>query len=496
MRAAVAASAASAAPVALSIAFAVAAAGLLAGCGREHAPALRYIVRPEPDSGRVFVEAEYRTRPGRLAVFLNTMDFGGAPASRHVTDLSVTTGDDRAVSIERSGATWSALVPRDGRLKFRYALDVAALANESGAHVVSRLDTAGCLLYGGQLFVLPEPTSDAQARASRGTGERGAPLAVSIAVQTPPGWRVASSWGVERTDFAFDADSLDALADAVLAVGRYELAARRSQTFNLVVAYRGHREADAESLAALAGRLCARYEERLGASPGSLGLVVLDPATTADRTVRILSLANAVVIEGDSLALDTRDPGFRHLVAHELFHWWSGTNGVLAYRDDALRAMSEGYADYASARALLGLGAWSVADYAGFIEQRRAALARARDRDVALADLSWRAAEAATESADVDLARAKAALVAYATDRSLAAWSGGSASLAELYRALVRRGTYRPGRVFFGRREYEAAVAEVAGTAERARTLEGFEGGGLSASLDSILAADSLIARP
>ena len=89
------------------------------------------------------------------------------------------------------------------------------------------------------------------------------------------GWKVASSWGVERTDFAFDADSLDVLADAVLAVGRYELAARRSQTFNLVVAYRGHREADAESLAALAGRLCARYEERLGASPGSLGLVVL-----------------------------------------------------------------------------------------------------------------------------------------------------------------------------------------------------------------------------
>jgi hypothetical protein len=115
---------------------------------------------------------------------------------------------------------------------------------------------------------------------------------------------------------------------------------------------------------------------------------------------------------------------------------------------------------------------------------------------VALADLSWRAAEAATESADVDLARAKAALVAYATDRSLAAWSGGTAGLAELYRALVRRGTYRPGRVFFGRREYEAAVAEVAGTAERARALEAFEGGGLSASLDSILAADSLLARP
>ncbi len=478
----------------------------LTGCARERAPVLRYTVRPEPDSGRVFVEAEYHTSPGRLAVFLNTIDFAAAPSSRHILGLSVTTEDGRPVSIERSGATWSALAPRDGRLRIRYALDVAALAHEAGAHVASRLDSAGCLLYGGQLFVLPEPSADATARGAGGARGGAEPLDVSVAVRVPEGWRVATSWGVERANFAFAADSLDGLADAVLAAGRYGLAARRSPAFNLVVAYRGHREADAESLAALAGALCTRYEERLGVTPGSLGLVVLDPgppvsgggtAAGGERpaaAVRILSLANAVVIEGDSLAIDPTDPGFRHLVAHELFHWWSGTNGVLAYRDDALRAMSEGFADYASARALLALGLWSVADYADFLEARHDAWAGSEDRDQALADLSWRAAALEPDSAGGDLARTKAALVAYATDRSLASWSGGTAGLADLYRSLVKRGTYRPGRAFFGRREYEGAVAEIAGTAERAHALEAFEGAGLSASLDSLMAADSLLA--
>lgn len=464
------------------------------GCARDQSATLRYTLRPEPDSGLVRVEAEYRTSPRRLAVFLNTLDFAGAPSSRHIRDLSVVTKGGRPVSLERNGATWSAFVPGDGRLFLRYALDVAGLAAEPGTEVHGSLDTTGCLFYGGQLFVLPEPANEAASRAGGRRGGTRPPLHVTVRLELPEGWHAATSWGVDRSEFTFAADSIDALADAVVGAGAYRFAARRTAEFNLTVAYRGHREADAESLAVLAGALSARYAERLGRTPGPLGLVVFGPPAKAPgrdpAAIQFVSLANALVVQGDSLAVHLDDPGMQHLIAHELFHWWSGTNGVLAYQDDGLMAMSEGFADYASARSLLALRYWSRTDYTAFLADRRNRWGESPLRDAPLNELSRQPGEPA------ELARAKAALVAYAMDRNLATWSGGAAGLADLYRALVKRGTFRPGRAFFGREEYLAAVEEVAGDEHRARVLEDFETSGLEGSLDSLLAADTTLVLP
>jgi hypothetical protein len=460
---------------------ALAALALALGCAREKAPGLRYVIRPEPATGRVAVEAELHAKPGHEWTFLQTLDFAGAPSSRHVVDLAVTGSGDRPLAVAREPGRFRVVVPADGTVRFRYALDQHGLAADSAATLAGALDASRALLFGGQLFVLPSPESFA-------------PMPVDVSVEAPTGWTVATSWGVERTSFHFDADSLDVLSDAVIAAGDYQLAARRTPEFNLVVAWRGHPQADAESLAALAGVITTRYAESLATTPGPLGLVVFDGPLHAPAAATVhpgdppagavlLSVANALVVAGPQGSVAPEDTTFRHLVAHELFHWWCGSNGVLAYRDDALLAMSEGFADYAAARALTATGLWPQGALERYVAARDANWSESEDSDVSLTDLSWRFAEGGYA-----VARAKACLVAYASDRLIERWSDGKKGLRDVYRELVARRRFRPGRALFGPRDYAAALAAAAGTPDRARRLEALETDGLGAELDTLLA--------
>jgi predicted metalloprotease with PDZ domain len=470
-----------------ALGFASVALGLVVvlGCAREKPPSLRYVVRPEPEAGRVTVKVELHAKPGREISFLQTLDFAGAPSSRYVQDLVVTGSRGKALEIDREPGRFRTVVPSDGAVTIAYAIDQHGLAADSAATISGVLDASRALLFGGQLFVLPAPESYT-------------PMPVDVAIEAPQGWAIATSWGVERATFHLDADSLDVLTDAVIAAGDYQWAARRTEAFNLVVAWREHPEADAESLAALCGTLTSRYTESLGTTPGSLGLVVFDGPLHPDAapaTVRpappgdsppavLLSVANALVVAGPPGAAAPEDTTFRHLVAHELFHWWCGSNGVLAYRDDALLAMSEGFADYAAARALTATGLWPEGALERYVAHRAESWRAAEDGDVSLTDLSWRFA-----AGGYAVARAKACLVAYATDRLLERWSDGKHGLRDVYRALVARHRFRPGRALFGPRDYASALAAAAGTPDRARRLEALESDGLAAELDTLLAA-------
>ena len=439
------------------------------GCARNSPPGLAYVVRPDPAHGRVGVTAELHDKPGREVTFLQTLDFAGAPSSRYVTDLAVTGMGGKALEIDREPGRFRTVVPADGTVKISYAIDQKGLAADSSSGLAGAIDAERALLFGGQLFVLPAPESFT-------------PMPVDVEIEAPEGWRVATSWGVERATFHFDADSLDVLTDAVIAAGDYALVARRTPEFNLIVAWRAHPEADAESLATLCGTVTSRFTEALATTPGPLGLVVFDGALHGQPPV-LLSVANALVVAGPEGSVAPEDTTFRHLVAHELFHWWCGSNGVLAYRDDALLAMSEGFADYAAARALTATGLWPAGMLERYVEDRAAAWRAAGDREISLTDLSWRFA-----AGGYAIARAKACLVAYATDRMIERWSGGSQGLRDVYRALVKARRFRPGRALFGPRDYAAALSTVAGTPDRARRLEDLEEDGLGAELDSLAA--------
>jgi len=484
---------------------------IAAGCAPKQQQSLAYVVRPDPATGRVLVTADVRGPGGGEMSFHATMDFAGGPSSRHLLDLAATAADGRPLAVVRESGRLRLVVPADGRVTLRYALDVYALEGETGAAVTCVLDTARALLFGGQLFVVPvedhagawradDHRSEAPGRERPSTSTR-----VTVRLETPADWKVATSWGIERAEFAFAADSLDVLTDAVIAAGRYRLSARRTSDFSVVVVSRVHEEADAESLAVLAGDLCRRYEESLGTTPGVQGLIVFDgpmwpagdPRTPVNAagggTATLLSTANALVIAAAPGDAVPEDPDFQLLLAHELFHWWCGANGVLAYRDDALLAMSEGFADYAGARALTRLGRWDGARMKAYLAARRATWAASPARDTPLAELAW---SATGEGGDEEVARAKSALVAYAWDRELGAWSGGSAALPAVYRALLKRATFRPGGAFFGRRELAAALAEVAGAPASARELEAIEEAGLSMRLDSLIATDTTFTAP
>jgi predicted metalloprotease with PDZ domain len=443
---------------------------LAAGCTRNAPPGLAYVVRPDPATGRVGVTAELHDKPGREVTFLQTLDFAGAPSSRYVEDLTVTGMSGKPLEIDREPGRFRTVVPADGAVKIRYAIDQAGLSRDSTAGLAGAIDANRALLFGGQLFVLPAPESFHR-------------MPVDVEIEAPEGWRVATSWGVERATFHFDADSLDVITDAVIAAGDYALVARRTPEFNLVVAWRGHPEADAESLATLCGTVTSRFTESLATTPGPLGLVVLDGPLHAQPPV-LLSVANALVVAGPEGLVAPEDTTFRHLVAHELFHWWCGSNGVLAYRDDALLAMSEGFADYAGARALAATGLWPPGMLERYVASRAEAWRGADDREVSLTDLSWRYAEGGYA-----IARAKACLVAFATDRLIEQWSDGKQGLRDVYRALVKARRFRPGRALFGPRDYEAALATVASTPDRARRLEDLEVDGLGAELDTLLAS-------
>ncbi len=454
--------------------------GVLAGCAREPAPSLHYAIRPMPAAGLVSVDLTLHGKPGREWTFLQTLDFAGAPSSRYVEIIDATNGKGRAIALEREPGRFRTVLPADGTLKRRYTIDQRALAADSAAALAGIVDEAHALLFGGQLFVLPAPESFD-------------PMPVEVTIEQPIGvaepWAVATSWGVERTSFRLDADSLAVLTDAVIAAGDYKWAARRTSDFNLVVAWRGHNEADAESLAALCGTVTSRYSESLGTTPGPLGLVVFDGplhATVpgAEPHAMLLSVANALVVAGPEGSAAIEDSTFRHLVAHELFHWWCGSNGVLAYRDDALLAMSEGFADYAAARALAGTGLWTPQQLERYVASRIAGWRDAEDGDLPLTDMSWRFAEGGYA-----LARAKACVVAFATDRMLERWSDGKQGLRDVYRALVARHRFRPGGALFGPRDYATALAAAAGSPDRARRLEQLESDGLAVELDSLLAS-------
>ena len=486
---------------------------LVAACapsGPAHV-SLRYKLHPDPAAGRLDVEAEYRGPSGREVTFFNTMDYAGAASSRFVRGLAVTNGAGHELAVVRDGARWRVFVPPNGLVRYRYSIDLAGLAADGGGAVTSVLDSVHALLYAGQIFVTPAPEAFGAAPAEVGEPEVTARARASVAVEAPRSWQVASSWGAPLARIEFAADSLDALVDGVLALGDYAFEQWKAGDMKLFVAWRGHSRAEQDSLASLVLALAKRYTGVLDRPAGPRGFLVLDapprdvravaggagPAAGSAAAPSATVLSNAatlVVTVPEPLSL-APNGGLDFLVAHELFHWWCGANGVLAYREDALLGMSEGFADYAAARALRGLGRWDEARFRGFLADRRAIWQSASERDEPLDSLSWRYGESAAMG---DLVRAKGALVASVLDHELGQGSPDPRrGLPDLYRALARRCSFRPGRCLFGLADFEAALRTVGGEPGRAvDSYEDLAGRGLGPRLGAAIAPERRAPEP
>lgn len=319
------------------------------------ADTVRYTVTFDAAEPRlVAVTLGWILRSPTLEIDAEASTSGSPSGGRFVNDLRIETAAGTAVAAAREApGRWRVDARPGTRLRARYRLriDHAALrvtgspVYDWGRTIAEVAWTTRELAFvtGRMLFLTPTGMTRAEA-----------------VVQSPPGWRTVSSWGVSEGGRLSLRASRDELREGFVAAGRLELSRHVAGSLALVVATPSAMPSrDRREIRRVAGSSLGRFVRLMGGAPrASLGMpyrevVLLTAAAPA------LELAGGGLAWKDIVLLappgdEPWSPRALAAVAHELFHLWNAR--AFRYRTPRERWFSEGVAEYLALRALLDEG--------------------------------------------------------------------------------------------------------------------------------------------
>ena len=328
-----------------------------AACGT--APAaetLTYVLKPQPEQGRLQVELTWQTE-GRTVSTLGVSERYGTVADvpALLKDMSF-----RGGAVQRDKADWTVTHARGATLRCRYAVDAGrrTLDWDATHHPV----TTETFFHGiGNAFLLV-PVAGGQ------TPEE---YEVLLRWQLPEGWKAACSWGGAGRSLGARLKARDVRQSVYLAGPLVVKTTRVEGAREITVAMLDQFGFKADDFAQMAAEIIAAQCAFMGEA--DLGPFVVTaapaggPATGGAALVSGMGLYRSFALLAPPGCGLTE--GVEHVFAHELFHYWNGRLLRAAEPEELVYWFTEGFTDYYALRILHESGRWKAATYAKWVNR-------------------------------------------------------------------------------------------------------------------------------
>ena len=183
-----------------------------------------------------------------------------------------------------------------------------------------------------------------------------------ITFDVPENWKVSTAW-VKLSNLKFAAKNIDELVHNLLMIGRHEERLVKHDNMSITIATPSNFKHRIDLIQQSLEKILPAYKDIFGELPTANYLVCASKNTIQDGEAYTNSF-HQMFLDKD---LEYNKMVWANTLAHEMFHYWNGTNFLYSNDYEGNYWFSEGFTNYYSSLTLLRTGIISEEDYLRFL---------------------------------------------------------------------------------------------------------------------------------
>lgn len=188
------------------------------------------------------------------------------------------------------------------------------------------------------------------------------PQRAEITFDVPKDWKVSTAW-VKFGKMKFASKSIEELANNLLMIGRHEERLIEYNNMSITIATPANFKHRVDLIQQSLEKVLPAYKNIFGELPTANYLVCASKNTIQDGEAYTNSF-HQMFLDKD---LEYNKLVWANTLAHEMFHYWNGTNFIYSDDYEGNYWFSEGFTNYYSSLTLLKTGIISEEDYLKFL---------------------------------------------------------------------------------------------------------------------------------